>query len=170
MERPIWLPAPPAPFSREVGKPPKPSGRSPEYSRSSRWLKPGTSAPNYSGKRCPGPSLGPGSAAVLAGAVLIFLGLRRNAHQKVTTGSHVLIAGLLLTSAAARFPVILHTTLSGDSLTIYNSAADPRSLFLALIWWPFAFALTWAYVLLLSRAYRSASAPPKITQQPAPGP
>ena len=57
-------------------------------------------------------------------------------------------------SAAAIFPVVLHSTLAPEnSLTAYDVAAGPNSLAYAAIWWPIAFALAAAYFVFVSRRY-----------------
>jgi cytochrome d ubiquinol oxidase subunit II len=70
-------------------------------------------------------------------------------------GSCVLIAGLLLGAAAVLFPMMLYSTLDPEhSLTAYNSSSSPASLAAALIWWPIALVLTFAYAWFVSRFYR----------------
>ncbi len=69
-------------------------------------------------------------------------------------GSNLLLASLLATSAAAIFPVVLHSTLAPeDSLTAYSVAASPNSLAYAAAWWPIGFALAAAYFALVARQY-----------------
>ena len=69
-------------------------------------------------------------------------------------GSNLLLAGLLAASAAAIFPVVLHSTLAPEnSLSAYDVAAGAKSLAYAAIWWPIAFALAAAYFVFVSRRY-----------------
>ena len=69
-------------------------------------------------------------------------------------GSNLLLAGLLATSAAAIFPVVLHSTLAPEnSLSAYDVAAGASSLAYAAIWWPIGFALAAAYFVFVSRQY-----------------
>src|SRR5262249_24121760 len=64
------------------------------------------------------------------------------------------LAGLLATSAAAIFPVVLHSTLAPEnSLSAYDVAAGANSLAYAAIWWPIGFALAAAYFVFVSRRY-----------------
>jgi cytochrome bd ubiquinol oxidase subunit II len=69
-------------------------------------------------------------------------------------GSNLLLAGLLAASAAAIFPIVLHSTLAPEnSLSAYDVAAGGSSLAYAAIWWPIAFALAAAYFVFVSRRY-----------------
>ena len=67
----------------------------------------------------------------------------------------VLLAGLLVASAAAMFPTMLRSTLGDrNSLTAYNSAAGANGLKIAAIWWPVAVALSLGYSLYILRLFR----------------
>ena len=69
-------------------------------------------------------------------------------------GSNALLVGLLVTGAAALFPVMLYSTLAPEnSLTAYSVAAGRSALLLASIWWPVGFALAIGYFLFISRRY-----------------
>lgn len=95
-----------------------------------------------------------GMVVVCAAAFLLVSGLTRQNETRAFVGSNLLLAGLLAVGAAAIFPVPLHSTLAPEySLTAYNSAAGPRSLAYAAIWWPFAFVLATAYFVFISRRY-----------------
>jgi hypothetical protein len=62
------------------------------------------------------------------------------------------IAGLLAGAAAGAFPVMLHSTLAPEhSITAYNGAASVQGLTLALLWWPVAFVLAFAYFTVIMR-------------------
>ncbi len=92
--------------------------------------------------------------ASLAGAFSVFTGLRQRLELRTFLGSCMIVFGLLSAGAAAMFPVILHSTLgSENSLTAYNSAAGERSLKVAIIWWPFALALSCAYFWFVLRHF-----------------
>ena len=65
-----------------------------------------------------------------------------------------LLTGLLITGAAAIFPVMLYSTLAPEnSLTAYAVAAGRDSLLFASIWWPIGFALAVVYFVFISRRY-----------------
>jgi cytochrome d ubiquinol oxidase subunit II len=87
-------------------------------------------------------------------AIALISGLVTQREMRAFFGSNLLLAGLLATGAAAIFPVVLRSTLTPESsLTAYDVAAGRSSLVYAAIWWPFAFALTTAYFVLVSRRY-----------------
>jgi cytochrome d ubiquinol oxidase subunit II len=95
-----------------------------------------------------------GVLVIAASAFALASGLRNRQEMKAFLGSNFLIVGLLATGAAAIFPVMLYSTLDpGYSLTAYSAAAASNSLFLAAIWWPFAFILTISYFIFISRHY-----------------
>jgi cytochrome d ubiquinol oxidase subunit II len=95
-----------------------------------------------------------GLLLVCAAAITLISGLATRRETLAFIGSNLLLAGLLATLAAAIFPVVLHSTLAPEnSLTVYDVAAGPNSLAYAAIWWPFAFALTIAYFVFVSRRY-----------------
>ncbi len=82
----------------------------------------------------------------LAGVLAVFMGLRRRLELRTFVGSCMIIVGLLTAGAAAIFPVILLSTLAPEnSLTAHNSSAGQISLKVAIIWWPFALALSCTY-------------------------
>ena len=90
----------------------------------------------------------------LAGALAVFTGLRRRLELRAFVGSCMIVVGLLNAGAAAIFPVILLSTLGPEnSLTAYNSSAGPMSLKVAIIWWPFALALSCTYFWFVLRHY-----------------
>lgn len=99
---------------------------------------------------------------VVGGATFaLFSGLSARRNERVFAGSNLLIVGLLITGAAAIFPVMLYSTLGTQySLTAYNVAAGTESLRLASIWWPAACALSLAYYVLVSRRYAEKEVPP----------
>jgi cytochrome bd ubiquinol oxidase subunit II len=91
---------------------------------------------------------------VCAAASALVLGLALRRELLAFIASNLLLAGLLAASAAAIFPVVLHSTLAPkDSLTAYDVAASPKSLAYAAIWWPISLALAVAYFVFVSRRY-----------------
>ena len=95
-----------------------------------------------------------GVAVALAGAVAVYTGLREHREIRAFVGSSMIIIGLLSAGAAAIFPVILLSTISPEySLTAYNSAAGQMSLRTAIIWWPVAVVLSFAYFWFVLRHF-----------------
>jgi cytochrome d ubiquinol oxidase subunit II len=91
-------------------------------------------------------------AAIAAGALAIWTGLRGRAEGRAFAGSCAVIAGLLLGAAASVFPVMLHSTLAPEhSLTIYDGVTAERGLVIALFWWPVAFVLALTYFVAIMR-------------------
>jgi cytochrome d ubiquinol oxidase subunit II len=94
-------------------------------------------------------------AAVLAGVLLLSSGLRSAGESRALAGSSAIIAGLLASAAAGVFPDMLHSTLAPDySLTAFAGATTAHGLAVALLWWPVAAALAFAYAALVARLYR----------------
>jgi cytochrome d ubiquinol oxidase subunit II len=95
-----------------------------------------------------------GLLLVCAAVIVLVSGLATRREMLAFIGSNLLLAGLLATSAAAIFPVVLHSTLAPEnSLSAYDVAAGANSLAYAAIWWPIAFALAAAYFVFVSRRY-----------------
>jgi cytochrome d ubiquinol oxidase subunit II len=95
-----------------------------------------------------------GLLLVCTAAIVLASGLATRREMLAFIGSNLLLAGLLATSAAAIFPVVLHSTLAPEnSLTVYDVAAGANSLAYAAIWWPIGFALAAAYFVFVSRRY-----------------
>jgi cytochrome bd ubiquinol oxidase subunit II len=95
-----------------------------------------------------------GLVVVCAAVIVLVYGLVTRREMPAFIGSNLLLASLLATSAAAIFPVVLHSTLASEnSLTAFDVAASPNSLAYAAIWWPFGFALAAAYFVFVSRQY-----------------
>ena len=90
-----------------------------------------------------------------AGMVSVFVGLRRRAHLLAFIGSGVFLAGLLASTAAAVFPVMLHAT-GGEalSLTAYNASATDSSLRVAIRWWLVGIPLVAIYFATVFRIHR----------------
>jgi cytochrome d ubiquinol oxidase subunit II len=95
-----------------------------------------------------------GLLVVCAAVSVLVSGLATRREMRAFVGSNLLLVGLLATSAAAIFPVVLHSTLAPEnSLSAYDVAAGANSLAYAAIWWPIAFALAAAYFVFVSRRY-----------------
>ena len=95
-----------------------------------------------------------GLLVVCAAVIVLVSGLARRREMLAFAGSNLLLAGLLAASAAAIFPIVLHSTLAPEnSLSAYDVAAGANSLAYAAIWWPLAFALAAAYFVFVSRRY-----------------
>jgi cytochrome bd ubiquinol oxidase subunit II len=91
---------------------------------------------------------------VCSAASALVYGLATRRELLAFIASNLLLAGLLAASAAAIFPVVLHSTLAPEnSLTAHDVAAGPKSLAYAAIWWPFGLALAAAYFVFVSRRY-----------------
>jgi len=96
-----------------------------------------------------------GALLAVAGIAAIFAGLRRGRDGAAFAGSCAFLAGLLVATAAATWPVMLRA--SGDpalSLTAHGTATDPAGLRVALRWWVVAFPLAIGYLVLLFRLHR----------------
>jgi cytochrome d ubiquinol oxidase subunit II len=95
-----------------------------------------------------------GLLLVCAAVIVLVSGLATRREMLAFIGSNLLLAGLLATSAAAIFPVVLYSTLAPEnSLSAYDVAAGTNSLAYAAIWWPIGFALAAAYFVFVSRQY-----------------
>ena len=95
-----------------------------------------------------------GLLLVTVSSVTLVQGLSTRRETRAFVGSNLLLVGLLITGAAAIFPVMLHSTLAPEnSLTAYTVAAGPKSMLYASIWWPPALALATIYFIFISRRY-----------------
>lgn len=95
----------------------------------------------------------------------IFNGFRRRMEKLVFSGSWLFIVGFLGAGAASMFPVMLRSTLGAQySLTTYNSSASHKSLCVATVWWPIAFALACTYFVFILRNYLGKVKPMQDTQ------
>jgi cytochrome d ubiquinol oxidase subunit II len=96
-----------------------------------------------------------GLLIVIVSACVLVSGIVGKHEERAFIGSNFLIMGMLATGSAAIFPVMLYSTLAPEnSLTAATAAASPGSLFMASLWWPFAFALASSYFIFISRRYR----------------
>lgn len=90
----------------------------------------------------------------LAGAGMVFTGIRAGNEWRTFYGSGTLIVGMLAAGAATIYPVILFSTLDpAYSLTAANTAATESSLELAGFWWPVAVVLTVVYFGYIARYF-----------------
>jgi cytochrome bd ubiquinol oxidase subunit II len=105
-------------------------------------------------------------AVVALGAWAIATGIRLDRQRRALAGSCAVIAGLLATTAAALFPVMLPSTLgAARSLTAENAAAAPHGLAIAIIWWPVAALLAITYLAIIARGGGGRSRAAVDTQQ-----
>jgi cytochrome d ubiquinol oxidase subunit II len=104
-------------------------------------------------------------ASIGAAAVLLVLGRWQKREGRAFAGSCTLIVGLLAALAVGVYPVILHSTLAPHfSMTAEAAASNPKSLALALIWWPVAFLLAMVYFAFIARQYRGKVRPSQDNQ------
>jgi cytochrome bd ubiquinol oxidase subunit II len=95
-----------------------------------------------------------GLIVVIVSTITLVRGLLSRRERQSFVGSNLLLVGLLVTGAAAIFPVMLHSTLAPEnSLTAYSVAAGPKSILFASIWWPIGLALTTFYFISISRRF-----------------
>ena len=92
--------------------------------------------------------------AAAASACALVTGLRERRELRAFLGSTFLLGSLLLTGAAALFPVLLFSTLKpAEQLTAFNCAAPAHSLWIATAWWFTAFPLAFVYLFVIQRYY-----------------
>jgi cytochrome bd ubiquinol oxidase subunit II len=95
-----------------------------------------------------------GLLVVAASMVTLISGFSTGRERRTFIGSNLMLVGLLVTGAAAIFPVMLYSTLAPEnSLTAYNVAAGANSFLFACIWWPVGLALATFYFVFISRRY-----------------
>ncbi len=91
----------------------------------------------------------------VAGLGLVFLGLSRKWHLLAFLGSGAFILGILATTAACVFPVMLRSTLDPAwSLTALNASVEPHGLRVGLVWWLIGFPLVLVYFAYLFHIHR----------------
>jgi len=91
---------------------------------------------------------------VMAGAAMIFTGVRAGNDRRCFLGSGAVVIGMLAAGAAAIYPVILFSTINpNNSLTAQNTAASLHSLQLAALWWPVAGVLAFGYLWYIGRYF-----------------
>lgn len=108
-----------------------------------------------------------GLVCVLGGIVGVFTGLEALQERRAFIGSSAFIAGLMISGAAAVFPIMLHSTLAPEySLSAYQMAAAGHGLAIALVWWPLALILAVLYFLFIYRYYSGKVKLSQDTQSP----
>jgi len=89
-----------------------------------------------------------------ASAYAIAIGIRDQHEHLALLGSTFLLFGLLMTGAAALFPVMLFsTTESARRLTAADCAAPDGSLIIGTVWWFPALILAFGYLYIIQRHY-----------------
>lgn len=96
----------------------------------------------------------------LAGLVAVFVGALRRKPLLSFLGSGAFILGILATTAACVFPVMLGSTLNpGWSLTAHNSAVSAHGLRTGFTWWIIGFPIAIGYFVFLFRLHRGKAQP-----------
>ncbi len=89
---------------------------------------------------------------ILAFAAIPLHMKKKDAHPFLASG--LFIVGMLASTAAAVYPVMLRSTLDpASNLTADNSSAGDLSLHVGLIWWLIAIVLTIGYFIHLFRTF-----------------
>jgi cytochrome bd ubiquinol oxidase subunit II len=87
-------------------------------------------------------------------AYAIFTGISQQRERLALLGSTFLLFGLLMTGAAALFPVMLFSTIdTARRLTAADCAAPDASLIIATAWWVPALILAFGYLYVIQRHY-----------------
>jgi cytochrome d ubiquinol oxidase subunit II len=95
-----------------------------------------------------------GLIVIIIAAIALISGLAGRREMQAFAASNALLAGLLVTGAAALFPVMLTSTLAPEhSLTASAVAANRSAIRYAAIWWPLGFVLAASYFVFISRRY-----------------
>jgi cytochrome d ubiquinol oxidase subunit II len=93
-------------------------------------------------------------AVCLASVYAIVTGFRHQREHLALLGSTSLLFGLLMTGAAALFPVMLFSTTKANlQLTAADCAAPEFSLGIAAAWWFPALILAFGYLYIIQRHY-----------------
>lgn len=110
--------------------------------------------PDLLGPAIHNPACWLGLSVIIVSIVTLISGLLNRAERRAFVGSNLFLLGLMVTAAAAIFPVMLYSTVAPEnSLTAYAVASSDNSLRLASIWWSVSFALTATYFAFMSRRY-----------------
>jgi cytochrome d ubiquinol oxidase subunit II len=92
--------------------------------------------------------------AALAGLVVAWRATARGRDRAAFFGSTVLLAGLLLATAAALFPTLLRSTVDARfDVTAYTAATSRHGLLVGLAWWIPALLLALGYFTYLFRSF-----------------
>ena len=95
------------------------------------------------------------AAVALGGLTAVAAGLRNRRELQAFLGSCAFLAGMLGTTAAATFPVMLRSSIDGAwSLTAYNASVPVESLWIASRWWLVGLLLALLYLATLFRLHR----------------
>jgi cytochrome d ubiquinol oxidase subunit II len=112
-------------------------------------------APALFGNLCARPLAWLAALFFLAGLAASLLARRAGRDLLAFLGSCAFLAGLLAATALALYPTMIRALPDPAlSLTALNSAASRESLSKGLLWWPFGFVLSLAYLALLFRLHR----------------
>ena len=110
--------------------------------------------PDLPGRAWTNPFWWLGLVVIVASTITLISGLTTRRELRAFVGSNFLIFGLLITGAAAIFPVMLQSTLAPEnSLTAYAVASSESTLRVAMLWWPIGLALAVFYFVWISRRY-----------------
>jgi cytochrome d ubiquinol oxidase subunit II len=93
--------------------------------------------------------------SVCVGSIIaLVVGIRAGRERLALIGSTLLLFGLLMTGAAALFPVLLFSTINAAyRLTASDCAAPDQSLWIATGWWFPALVLAFIYLVIIQRHY-----------------
>jgi cytochrome d ubiquinol oxidase subunit II len=90
----------------------------------------------------------------IAGAYAVVNGFRYQREYQALLGSTFVLFGILMTGAAALFPVVLFSTTDPNlRLTAADCAAPDHSLGIAAAWWFPALILAVGYLVIIQRHY-----------------
>jgi cytochrome bd-type quinol oxidase subunit 2 len=90
----------------------------------------------------------------IAGAYAVVNGFRYQREYQALLGSTFVLFGILMTGAAALFPVVLFSTTDANlRLTAADCAAPDYSLGVAAAWWFPALILAVCYLVIIQRHY-----------------
>jgi cytochrome d ubiquinol oxidase subunit II len=104
-------------------------------------------------------------AVYCGGLLLVFTGLAKERHLLAFLGSGAFILGLLATTAACVWPVMLGSTLDPKfSLTAHNASVATSGLQKGLVWWVIGFPIAVGYFVFLFRLHRG-----KVKVEPGEG-
>jgi cytochrome d ubiquinol oxidase subunit II len=91
----------------------------------------------------------------LAGLGMVFYGITKQRYLLAFLGSGAFIIGILATTAACVWPVMLKSTLDPAlSLTAQNASVSGHGLRVGLVWWLIGFPIVIGYFSLLFRIHR----------------
>jgi cytochrome d ubiquinol oxidase subunit II len=92
--------------------------------------------------------------AVIGGFVAVFVALAGNLELPGFLASSVVIAGLLLLTAGALYPLILPSSIDPRYSLDITASNDHGALAIGLAWWIPAIALAFVYFAHLFRSFR----------------